>query len=449
MAVPVSGPDGVARPNSSGIKVIVVGLGVAGLAAAIECHRKGHTVIAFEKVKEMKPLGDVIAISSNAARVIDKWGGGSVHEALYSVTSDLNPAGLYDETGSLKLKSAVPGFRKGEGYLLSRGDLAVTFFEHAKSLNIDIRMGICVTEFWETDTSAGVIVDGEKIEADCVIASDGVHSKARVPITGETPRIMSSGRAIYRAWCDASVLEVDPKTKWLTESGSDGGDDSHVFMAKDVTMVMSTTKNHSLINWSCFHLDSRGATDLFYYPATADQVLEYIKVWPVREKLESVIRRTPPDNLIDYPLVTFEPAKNWVSKGGRMILIGDASHPFLPTSGQGACQGIEDGAVVAIALELAEKGNIRQALEVTNKIYRRERTVQIYNLGLFALETVSNPDWSEAEKNSKLFAIPNPEWVLNHNCQKSAYDEYHKIAESIANGTEYTPQNIPSSAVRS
>lgn len=51
-----------------------------------------------------------------------------------------------------------------------------------------------------------------------------------------------------------------------------------------------------------------------------------------------------------------------------MILIGDASHPFLPTSGQGACQGIEDGAVVAIALELAEKGNIRQALEVTMKI---------------------------------------------------------------------------------
>lgn len=57
MATAGVGPDGVAQPHSSGIKVIIVGLGVAGLTAAVECHRKGHTVIAFEKVKEMKPLG--------------------------------------------------------------------------------------------------------------------------------------------------------------------------------------------------------------------------------------------------------------------------------------------------------------------------------------------------------------------------------------------------------
>ena len=51
------GPDGTAPPHSSGIKVIVVGLGIGGLATAIECHRKGHTVIAFDKVKELKPIG--------------------------------------------------------------------------------------------------------------------------------------------------------------------------------------------------------------------------------------------------------------------------------------------------------------------------------------------------------------------------------------------------------
>jgi hypothetical protein len=45
-----TGPSETAPPHSSGIKVIVVGLGIGGLAAAIECHRKGHTVLAFDKI---------------------------------------------------------------------------------------------------------------------------------------------------------------------------------------------------------------------------------------------------------------------------------------------------------------------------------------------------------------------------------------------------------------
>jgi hypothetical protein len=46
--------------SSSGpVKVIIVGAGFAGLTAAIECHRKGHSVTVFEKIKDMKPLGDI------------------------------------------------------------------------------------------------------------------------------------------------------------------------------------------------------------------------------------------------------------------------------------------------------------------------------------------------------------------------------------------------------
>jgi len=41
------------------INVIIVGAGFAGLTAAIECQRKGHHVTVFEKIKDMKPLGDI------------------------------------------------------------------------------------------------------------------------------------------------------------------------------------------------------------------------------------------------------------------------------------------------------------------------------------------------------------------------------------------------------
>lgn len=59
----------------SGIRVVIVGAGFAGLTAAIECTRKGHSCIVLDSVKEMKQLGDIISFGSNAGRIFDRWPG--------------------------------------------------------------------------------------------------------------------------------------------------------------------------------------------------------------------------------------------------------------------------------------------------------------------------------------------------------------------------------------
>ena len=51
------GYEKIAPPNSTGVKVIIVGAGFAGLACAIECKRKGHEVLILEKFRELKILG--------------------------------------------------------------------------------------------------------------------------------------------------------------------------------------------------------------------------------------------------------------------------------------------------------------------------------------------------------------------------------------------------------
>ena len=56
---PGIGYEKVAPPDSSGIKVIVVGAGFAGLACAIGCKRKGHEVVVLEKFAELKILGEL------------------------------------------------------------------------------------------------------------------------------------------------------------------------------------------------------------------------------------------------------------------------------------------------------------------------------------------------------------------------------------------------------
>lgn len=75
-----------------------------------------------------------------------------------------------------------------------------------------------------------------------------------------------------------------------------------------------------------------------------------------------------PEKLVDHALIYRPPLETWVSAGGRVMLIGDAAHPYFPVVGQGGSQAIEDGVVVATALELAGKENVPLALRVAEKI---------------------------------------------------------------------------------
>ena len=43
--------------TKSDLTVIIVGLGIGGLAAAIECHRRGYKVIGLEKKPDTNQLG--------------------------------------------------------------------------------------------------------------------------------------------------------------------------------------------------------------------------------------------------------------------------------------------------------------------------------------------------------------------------------------------------------
>jgi hypothetical protein len=63
------------RP-ATGIKVVIVGAGFAGIAAAIECDRKGHTPIVLEKastIEDITRFGDIISFDPNGARHFERW----------------------------------------------------------------------------------------------------------------------------------------------------------------------------------------------------------------------------------------------------------------------------------------------------------------------------------------------------------------------------------------
>lgn len=66
-----------------------------------------------------------------------------------------------------------------------------------------------------------------------------------------------------------------------------------------------------------------------------------------------------------------------MSKSGKIILLGDSAHPFLPTSTQGASQTIEDSATIALCLHAAGERNVPLATRTWEKIrYERVKTAQ-------------------------------------------------------------------------
>ena len=144
------------------------------------------------------------------------------------------------------------GYREGEGLVLNRSTTVCTLYEYGKSLGIDLRFGVSVSSYWEDDRQAGVIADGERLSADCVIASDGIHSKARPIITGDTRPLTKSGAATYRAGYPAEVLNDHPDAQWILE-GTEKADQLNHFIGKDIAVIMGTGRHGKDVYWGCLH----------------------------------------------------------------------------------------------------------------------------------------------------------------------------------------------------
>lgn len=168
----------------SGIRVLIVGAGFAGLTAAIECKRKGHDPLVLESVSELKILGDIISFGSNAGRIFKRWPG--VEAKLDPICHTSKSLKYFDWQGNF-IYEQVWGSEEenfGKRFNGHRGEIHMILHEHALSQGIEIRLGQKVTEYFQTESAAGVIVNGERLEADVILAADGVRSKARKPVLG-------------------------------------------------------------------------------------------------------------------------------------------------------------------------------------------------------------------------------------------------------------------------
>lgn len=196
-------------------------------------------------------IGDMVGITANSAHVVAKWGNGSVHHELQDIICVMDSLQIYNYKGEHLTTQNMPGFSAGAGYMGKRNDILTILCNHALSLGIEIIRGKRITDYFETDTEAGVVVDGERVVADCVLACDGVNSKARGFVTGAVGAPHPTGYATFRAWFDGSALKDDPQASWLTEGDQDR---SIAFIGPDVHCIFGTGKRCKEVVWVLTHL---------------------------------------------------------------------------------------------------------------------------------------------------------------------------------------------------
>lgn len=143
---------------------------------------------------------------------------------------------MFDNKGKVIIQPPLPTEIKGFPILYSnRGMLQRLLYEYATSQGIKFRFGSRVNQYFEEEDAAGVIVDGQRIEADGVIAADGIHSAARKHIIGVQQHPRTSGFAVYRTWFPLELLANDPLTKHYVAGNKDV---FHVWLGTDIHAIM-------------------------------------------------------------------------------------------------------------------------------------------------------------------------------------------------------------------
>jgi len=343
------------------MKIAIIGAGIGGLTAAIALLKKGFDVTVLEQAAALGEVGAGIQMASNATGVMYRLGLGDALEAVACEpigkrirlwnTGQIWP--LFDLGAVSRANYGYPYFT------VHRADLHAILVAGVKALKPDaIRLGVRVVGFEQTDRGVRVTAsDGVAYEADAAVGADGVHSRTREALFGpDAPRY--SGVMAWRG-----VIPTDRLPAALREPyGSNWvGAGAHV--------IQYPLRGGELMNFVGAVEGNRWDIESWSEAGTHEECLEDFKGW--HEDVQTLIRAI--DTPYKWVLKVRDPMETW-SKG-RITLLGDACHPTLPFLAQGACMAIEDGYILARALE-----KYRDSVPTAFQRYedaRKERTARV------------------------------------------------------------------------
>jgi salicylate hydroxylase len=365
----------------AGERILIVGAGLGGLAAAACLLKAGFDVEVYEQAPALGEVGAGIQMSANPMHVLRYLG---LENAVLRL--GVQP-GAYvfrlHDTGEVIQDfplAAEHQRQHGAPYVqLHRADLHELLATAASQLKPDlVRLDRRATGF--TETQRGVTLhfsDGTSVDGDILVGADGLKSTIARQIVGE----ISATYTGDAAWRITVPVERLPKP-FLPPVMS-------VFMGPGGHAVCYYLRGGALLNFVGIIETELASEESWTQKFPWDLLKTDYKGW--HPAIQTIIDAADRDQCYRWSLHNRPPVRNWSTK--RATILGDAAHATLPYLAQGAAMAIEDGAVLARALR--QEDDIAAALDLYQR-NRVDRTARI-------VET--------STQNRRLFHLPSQEAI--------------------------------------
>src|SRR5260370_36716135 len=319
---------------ASSCRIAIVGGGLAGLAAAHALKTFGIKAQVFEAAPTLGEIGAAVNVSPQAAKALQAVDLGDKIAAVATSSPGIYTRNM--QTGEfLEFNDRHKAAERfgAPYYTFHRADLLdalASELDHSAT-----HLGHRLTGIEErSDRIVLTFANGAEVEAEFVIAADGVRSVIRQALYGsDNPTY--TGQMVWRSLLKATdvpeeVLEPMGHTQWV-------GPGCHfiAYYIRQKKFVNIVTQEDT-DKWVEEGWSTRGDPD--------EMRLSFPNPEPRLEKLLSLVTDCSKWGLFTRPLT-----QNWGR--GRIELIGDAAHAMLPNAGQGACQAFEDAYILARWLE--------------------------------------------------------------------------------------------------
>lgn len=331
------------------MRVVIIGAGIGGCAAALALHARGVEVTVYEAVREVLPLGVGINVLPHAMAVLDDLGLAEGIEALGVPTGEL---AFFNRHGQLiwrEPRGRAAGYPVPQ-VSVHRGQLQLALLDAVRErLGADsVRTGHTLESVACGEPGPAIAVLRDRASdtlvsdtADVVIAADGIHSTVRAAWHPGQGAPKWSGNLLWRA--------ITRAPSFLTcASMVMAGHRPHKFVAYPITIPDGD--GMQLVNWIA-ELDRtaeglRGREDwnrAVDASVFADRFADWRFDW-----LDIPALIAGADSVYEFPMVDRDPLERWTE--GRVTLLGDAAHPMYPIGSNGASQAVLDAACLARCL---------------------------------------------------------------------------------------------------
>ena len=319
------------------MKILIAGGGIGGLTAALALLQRGYEVEVYEQAQALTEVGAGVQVSPNGSRVLYALGVGEKVTAISCETPG-KEVRLWS-TGQAWQPFDIVGEcieRYGFPYLtVYRPDiLGVLEAAVREAAPACIRLGRKAAGFDDLGEKVRLrFTDGSSAEGDMLLGADGIHSAIRHQLWGEAKARFTG---IF-AWRGVIPTEKLPERMRRAVATNWVGPGRHV--------VQYPLRNFRLMNlvgvvegqhWQEESWTSRG-THAEMHAAFAGW---HDDIHLMIDAIETPFR---------WAFLARDPLMEWGR--GRVTLLGDACHPTLPFLAQGAVHAIEDGYMLARALD--------------------------------------------------------------------------------------------------